>query len=648
MSAREALEELERERLERKDALSEADKVLEQALIERDKAARAEADTKRRAEEARKEAMREAQLRELREQAEEQNSEIARLTAKFTERAIGHLWYEGTGHDDAILEHQWTGMMFGAVAKRWLCGDEMGLGKTRVAIGWLDLIQARRVIVITEPNLCDNFAGEVMELAPHRTLTNIYKQLPDRRHELLDTAVSKDEGIIVVNYELFRRDKDALAKLMSWQADTVIVDEAHNVKSTATANYRYVETIVTVDNTCGKCGQLVKGLYDPEGLKRKPSQKIPKPCPNCGWKVGQATGVRTNNKLVNKLRTRSVKNLLMMTGTPILNEPGDLYPMLHLIDPMMFRTMAEFRDTFCQKNYHSDKWEFRAGALDRLKPLIEGRFLARTKGDAGIELPPHHVNVVPVDLDPRQYPLQHRTIKQITQAAQIVLDSGKQMTIMHLIALITRKRQANVYPGGIKILHPETGEVLFDVGEEVTESAKLDAVVESIERELADGHRQIVFSQFTGALKELEARLKERGVRVALFVGKTGKAERQRIKYDFDRRNDSHEIDVVLAHYKIGGAGLNLTAATVTHILDEEWNPGRRNQAYARNYRMGQVDETRVFVYRIPGSIDTWMSSTINRKERLIDSFEGKMRDEEPKELTVESFRKALEGGEML
>lgn len=587
---------------------------------------------------------REEKLAEIRAEADENEEQVRRLTDKFTRMAEGRLWYEGTeGGEDRILAHQWIGMMFGAVAERWICADQMGLGKTRVAIGWLDLIKARRVIVVTEPNLTAGFAGEVLTYAPHRTVTNIAQQRKDRRHELLDSAVSNDEGVIVVNYELFRTDKDALALLLGWQADTIIVDEAHNIKSTRTANYRYVETLITIDNTCPMCGNLLKGLYEPEGLQATPKVKIPRPCGTCGWKKGEPTRLQTTNKLRLRLQTRSVKNVLMMTGTPLLNDPGDLYPLLHLLDPTMFLTMREFRHLYCTKNYHSDKWEFRAGAMDRLKPLIEGRFIARKLEDAGVTLPEHRVHVIPVDLDKHEYPLQYRTIRQITEAAKIVLDSGETMTLMHLISLITRKRQANVWPGGIQMVHPQTKEVIFTVGSEVRESVKLDVIQQAIVDHLP--RRQIVFSQFKTALAELEERLAAAGIEVCRFDGDTSKGLRDEIKLDFNRRlrQGPHRWDVVLANYKTGGSGLNLTEATVTHILDEEWNPGKRDQGYARAWRMGQTEEVDTYVYRIPGSVDTWMSNTIARKQRILDGFEDAMREKEA-ELTVENFRNALEG----
>ena len=89
---------------------------------------------------------------------------------------------------------------------------------------------------------------------------------------------------------------------------------------------------------------------------------------------------------------------------------------------------------------------------------------------------------------------------------------------------------------------------------------------------------------------------------------------------------------------------MNLTSATVTHILDEEWNPGKRDQAYARTDRIGQERENDVYIYRIPASIDTWMSNTIHRKEQMVSAFNDTMTDE----MTAESLSEAMRSGEIL
>jgi SNF2 family DNA or RNA helicase len=462
-----------------------------------------------------------------------------------------------------------------------------------------------------------------------------------------------DEAVVVINFEGWRRDKEILAKLMEWEIDTIIIDEAHNLKSTTSAAFKNVKALVTCDNVCGRCSGHIRGLYDPEALKGNPSKKIPRPCPSCGWKIGERKRVEKSNPLEDLLVTRSVKRLCLTTGTPILNSPLDLFALLHLLDPVLFSTRTRFETAFLTSNHHSGKWEWRPGALQSLKPLIEGRFIARTREDAGIKLPPQNQHVIRVELNQAEYPLQYRTIQQISEAAHVQLDSGASMTIMHLIALITRKRQANVWPGGIEIRDldkesPTFGEVIFSVGDEVRESVKMDALMENALRFHDEGHRQVVFSQFSTALDELETRLSDAGLRVAKLTGKTSPKMREQIKSNFyAAKGEEPRWDVLLCNYKAGGTGLNLTAATKTHILDEEWNPGKRDQAYGRNNRMGQTRETEVYIYRIPGTIDTWMSNLIRFKERIIEGFEDTMQGEQ-EESMMESLKKMLQDGEVL
>jgi SNF2 family DNA or RNA helicase len=222
------------------------------------------------------------------------------------------------------------------------------------------------------------------------------------------------------------------------------------------------------------------------------------------------------------------------------------------------------------------------------------------------------------------------------------------MNMMDLIALITRKRQANVWPGGIE-QKDKDGEVIFSVGDEVQESVKIDELISVALKHHQEGRRQVVFSQFKTALAELERRLTVAGLRVARLDGDTPRDLRGTIKSDFYRGHGDAEYryDILLANYKTGGTGLNLTAATVIHILDEEWNPGRRDQAYRRTDRIGQVEEQDVYIYRIPASIDTWMSNIIHRKEKLVNEFAGTMRGDTVDDM-VDSLREQMLSGELI
>ena len=573
------------------------------------------------------------------EQGESVRADVARLESKYRKLAEGRVWHDGGEDVGAILPFQWRGTLFGAGAKRWILGDGMGLGKTRQSIGWLDLVKAKKVLIVCQADICDQFAGELMTLAPHRNVFNLYKKTPKTRHAQMDKILATEEACVVVNYEIWRKDKDLLAKFMDWQTDTIIVDEAHNLKNTATSNFRYIEMLMKIDNVCPKCKQHIKGLYGDD--------KKLKPCWSCGWKKGELTPVRYAYKLDEWLSSKSVKNVCFTTGTPILNSPMDIYALLHLCDPMLFARKSQFLQTFCTQNYASGKFEFRAGQLDNLRPLISGRFIARTREDAGIVLPVQRKHVVRVDLDPEVYKDQYKIVRQLSERAQIMLDSGESMTIMHLISLITRKRQANVWPAGIELKNAE-GEVIFSVGQEVKESVKLDVALEQILAIHAEGRRQVVFSQFSTALVGFSEILKANGLRVALLTGATPRKERQEIKDNFyEAKKEEPKWDIILCNYKTGGTGLNLTSATATHIVDEEWNPGKRDQAYARTDRIGQTLENDVYIYRIPASIDTWMSNTIHRKEQMVSAFQDTMTDE-GLDMTFESLSEAMRTGEIL
>lgn len=586
---------------------------------------------------------RDQEEKEARQQSQEQAESVAQdieeLEEHYRSKAINKPWYDGDDDVQPILPFQWKGALFGAGAKRWILGDGMGLGKTRQSIGWLDLVDAKKVLIVCQADICNQFAGELMELAPHRTMFNLYKKTPKKRHAMMDEVFYMSDAVVVVNYEIWRKDKSLLAKLAKWQIDTMIVDEAHNLKNTATSNYRHIKELAMVDNKCPQCGDLIFGLYE-EDLKPR---LVPKPCHSCGWKKGDSPDYVY--QLDEFLESKSMKNMCFTTGTPILNSPLDIFSLLHLCDPVLFKSKTRFMSAFCVQNYHNGKVEFKSGQLERLKPLIAGRFIARDRDDAGIVLPTQRRHIVRVDLDPEVYAKQYKVIKQLSEHATIMLESGEMMTVMHLIALITRKRQANVYPAGIELTDSE-GNVVFSVGQEVTESVKFDVIEENIMALHAEGRRQVVFSQFSSALSAFADRLEEAGLRVAVLTGATPQKLRQEIKDNFYlARGEVPKWDVVLCNYKTGGTGLNLTSATATHIMDEEWNPGKRDQAYARTDRMGQELENDVYIYRIPASIDTWMSNTIHRKEQMVSEFTGVLTDDE---LTPDGLADAMRTGAIL
>jgi SNF2 family DNA or RNA helicase len=148
----------------------------------------------------------------------------------------------------------------------------------------------------------------------------------------------------------------------------------------------------------------------------------------------------------------------------------------------------------------------------------------------------------------------------------------------------------------------------------VRESAKYELFFELLAQLQRDGHRVLVFSQFTSMLALLAQGLHERRTKYVTLTGQT--QNRQRPVDDFE----GGKADVFLISLKAGGTGLNLTSADTVIHYDPWWNPAAQDQATDRAYRIGQKKP--VFVYNLvaAGSVEERMLGLQQRKRELAQS----------------------------
>ena len=176
---------------------------------------------------------------------------------------------------------------------------------------------------------------------------------------------------------------------------------------------------------------------------------------------------------------------------------------------------------------------------------------------------------------------------------------------MTILASLTRLRQLSLSPA------------LVDPAQQPV-SAKIDALVEMLGDMMAEGHRALVFSQFTGFLALVKARLDAERITYVYLDGRTRNRE-QRIE-TFKNGTDP----LFLISLKAGGFGLNLTEADYVFILDPWWNPAAETQAIDRAHRIGQ--ESTVMVYRLV-SEDTIEEKVVGLQQRKRDLFDSVMGD---------------------
>jgi SNF2 family DNA or RNA helicase len=574
---------------------------------------------------------------------------------KFTEVArqldietAGRPWRE------FAYDHQIVGAKRLAFVKRGFLGDKMGLGKTLTSIIWADMVKAKRVLVFAPKETLSNFEREIKHWAGEdRAFISLVGHNKSTRSIFLDAIKlgGAEQYIITVNLEAWRRDEDLIPDLISINPDTVIIDESHAIKKSTSIAFKGIKELVYANNQCPECNnnEFSERYIVPPG---EYGTKQAWACTKCEFKTWDQKDIC------------SVKNVLPMTGTPILNKPQELWPILFLIDKKMYPRERAFLDDFCVQACpegcyyscpHTKRWKFRQGGLEELSKKIGGQIVMRDRHSAGIIIPPQEVQMYNLNFSKETYPEQWFAYMALARHAAVLLESDKVLTVPSFIALLTRFRQMMTWPAGIELKN-ERGEVLYRCN--VQQSIKLDKAEELAKQLIESGEKVVLFSQFKNPLHELHRRLNgaildnDKAVSSVILDGSTSDYTKEEIKNDFDAMvNSTHDkFDIVLCNYRVGGQSLNFTAAAHTIILDEEWNPGKRDQAYARTDRMGQTRDTTVHLLRCVSEdmggtmlIDEFMAGLMDEKENLVEGFESTAKISAQKILDI--LKKTIEEG---
>ncbi|MRH92793.1 helicase [Nocardia sp. SYP-A9097] len=293
---------------------------------------------------------------------------------------------------------------------------------------------------------------------------------------------------------------------------------------------------------------------------------------------------------------------LAVTGTPMKNNLMELWALLSITAPGLFPHPNRFREYYAGPIEKSGNTELLAQLRRRIKPLL----LRRTKEQVATDLPEKQEQVLEVALTPKHRKLYDTHLQRERQKVLGLVDdmNRNRFTILRSLTLL---RQLSLHAG------------LIDDSHHAVASAKIDVLTEHLHEVVDGGHRALVFSQFTGFLAHVRARLDTEGIEYCYLDGRTRK--RQAVIERF--RGGS--APVFLISLKAGGFGLNLTEADYCFLLDPWWNPATEEQAVDRTHRIGQTRN--VVVYRLiaEGTIEHKVMDLKSRKSAL---FNGVLDDE--------------------
>lgn len=457
-----------------------------------------------------------------------------------------------------------------------ILADDMGLGKTVQALALLaHAIEEHRAaseraakrgesvepfapfLVVAPTSVIANWAAEATRFLPEAKVVTITETTAGKT-PLAERIAGAH--LVLTSYTLLRMDEDAYTG--------------------------YARTLGrTVDDSTGE-----QSAPEGWGALLLDEAQFVKNTGTRAWSIARAMPARTK---------------IAMTGTPIENNLMELWALLAIVADGLFPSARAFRDLYARPAESGEDPAHAAATAARLRRRIRPLMLRRTKELVAAELPAKNDTRVNLPLAPghrRIYDMHLQRERQKVLGLLEDMDKNRftifqSLTLLRRLALDAALIDPDAYAG--------------------VSSVKRDYLVQQLPDLLEKGHRVLVFSQFTGYLKSISARLAEEGIGHLYLDGST------RNRAEVIEAFTSGQEPVFLISLKAGGFGLNLTEADHVFIMDPWWNPAAEQQAVDRIHRIGQDKEVHVYRLVAEGTIEEKVMQLKESKAALFDAVVG-------------------------
>ncbi|TVU28133.1 hypothetical protein EJB05_19642 [Eragrostis curvula] len=450
-------------------------------------------------------------------------------------------------------------------SKNVILADEMGLGKTVSACAFLSSLCCEFKInlpclVLVPLSTMPNWMAEFASWAPHlnvveyhgsaraRSTIRQYEWHAGEASQIGKAKRSHKFNVLLTTYEMVLVDA-AYLRSVPWEV--LIVDEGHRLKN-------------------------------------------------------------SSSKLFSLLNSLSFQHRVLLTGTPLQNNIGEMYNLLNFLQPASFPSLSSFEEKFNDLTT--------AEKVEELKKLVAPHMLRRLKKDAMQNIPPKTERMVPVELTSVQAEYYRA---MLTKNYQVLRNIGKGGAHQSLLNIVMQLRKVCNHPYLIPGTEPESGSPEFLHEMRIKASAKLALLHSMLKILHKDGHRVLIFSQMTKLLDILEDYLTfEFGPKTFERVdGSVSVAERQAA---IARFNQDKTRFVFLLSTRSCGLGINLATADTVIIYDSDFNPHADIQAMNRAHRIGQSNRLLVYRLVVRASVEERILQLAKKKLMLDQLFVNK------------------------
>ena len=438
-----------------------------------------------------------------------------------------------------------------------LLACQMGTGKTIQTIGVINLDQTlNNILIICPASLKLNWKKELQKWLTRDLSISILN--------------SKDEfqntNIVIINYDITKKFFSEL-HLKEW--DLLICDEVHYMKNPNT--------------------QRTKNIVGYVPKKRRFITK----------EIG--------------IEPIKAKKKIFLTGTPIVNKPVELWPIVNYLDPETWKSYGYFTSRYCAA--HHDGWGWNVSGASHLDELQEklrtSIMIRRLKKDVLKELPAKRRQIIEISSNGSA-----NIVKKEKASLQKYENLCEELEAKIELAKVTEFDEE--YLQIVDQLNKDI-EVSFSEISKLrhqTAIAKIPYVMEHVLNFLETGEKLVIFCHHHDVVDGISDSLTKNKIQHVIYTGRESREDRDLAVTKF--QNES-SIQVFLASIQVAGVGITLTAASNVIFAELDWVPGNITQAEDRVHRIGQEDSVLIQHLVLEDSLDANMAHKLIRKQEVIE-----------------------------
>lgn len=293
---------------------------------------------------------------------------------------------------------------------------------------------------------------------------------------------------------------------------------------------------------------------------------------------------------------KNIKQIIALTGTPILNKPIEIFTTLNLLRPDLFPSYFRFAQRYCDPKHNGFGMTYNGATnIEELHEILTKEvMIRRLKKDVLKDLPEKLISIIPIEIDNK-----NEYKKAENDFSSWLLEREKKVVRVEALTKIEKLKQLAI-------------------------EGKLKQVEEWISNVLEETNKLVIMCTHHFTIDYLIEKFKNISVKLD---GRNSQKEKNESVKKFQ---EDEKIKLFIGNMKAAGVGITLTAADKLAFIELGWNPSEHDQASDRIHRIGQKNSCNIYYIIAKNTIEEDIMTLIDDKRKIIDAVhDGKITEDE-------------------